>query len=81
MKKTRSPSRTPRPAAAEVLPEYDFSQAKSNPYAARFREGATVVAIDSGVVDIFRTSADVNDALRALAQLIRAHGKRRRDKI
>jgi len=78
MKKTASaPRRRPRrPAPDDILPEYDFTHATPNPYAARFREGVTVVAIDADVARVFRTADEVNGALRALAAIIRQHTNR-----
>ena len=84
MKKTRSARRPRRTAADDILPEYDFTHATPNPYAARFREGATVVAIDSDVAKVFRTADEVNGALRALAAIIQQHtlrGSRKRKPI
>jgi len=74
MKKTRRTSPTPSPAVVaedEVLAEYDFRGARRNPYAARFRAGVTMVALDPDVAKAFPDSASVNDALRTLAKLTR----------
>ena len=76
MKKTRSTPRPRRTAPDDILPEYDFTHATPNPYAARFREGATIVTIDSDVARVFRTADEVNGALRALAAIIRQHAAR-----
>ena len=50
-----------------MRPEYDFSKAKPNPYAARFTTGATVVVLDPDVAESFPDAQSVNAALRALA--------------
>ena len=50
-----------------MRPEYDFSKAKPNPYAARFKTGATVVVLDPDVAESFPDAQSVNAALRALA--------------
>ena len=73
MKKSRREDRHPRDDADEILPEYDFRGAALNPYAARIREGSTVVTLDPDVAGVFRTSEEVNGALRALADVIRQH--------
>jgi hypothetical protein len=81
MKKTRNVRRRPRIAADDILPEYDFSKAVRNPYAARFRRGATIVAIEPDVAAVFRDAGEVNSALRALAEIIRQHADRRSRKV
>ena len=60
----------PRPVAKDdILPEYDFSKGRRNPYAARFAAGATLVALDADVALAFPDAAAVNEALRALAKI------------
>ena len=54
-----------------MRPEYDFSGAVRGLTAARYAQGANVVVVDPDVIDVFPDSAAVNDALRALAPLIR----------
>jgi hypothetical protein len=66
-----------RPAANdEILPEYDFSKARRNPYAARFAAGVTLVALDADVAAAFPDAAAVNEALRALAKIAQRTPKR-----
>ena len=69
--------RRPAPAVGpdDVLPEYDFSGARRNKYAARYAGGTNVVLLDPDVAAVFSTPEQVNDALRALAGIIE---KRRR---
>jgi hypothetical protein len=50
----------------EMEPEYDFSNGVRNPYAARFREGATRIVLDADVLAAFPDSESVNEALRLL---------------
>ena len=57
--------------------EYDFSDAKRGVTAARYAEGANVAVIDPDVLDVFPDGNAVNEALRALAPVIRKQGKRR----
>jgi hypothetical protein len=75
-------SKTPRTKLSDDMrPEYDFSKGVRGKYAARFAEGTNVVVLDPDVADMFPTSTSVNDALRALAKIIRstrAGGRRRR---
>ena len=60
--------------------EYDFSRAVRGVTAARYSGGANVVVIDPKVLDVFPDGAAVNEALRALATVIRRgrRGVRRR---
>ena len=82
------PGRTTRPAAKraasrtppdEILPEYDFSHAVRNKYAARYAatvaEGACLVTLDPDVAAVFPDSSSVNEALRAIAGIIRQHAR------
>lgn len=59
-----------RVATDDILPEYDFSRARRNPYAARFAAGSNIVVLDPDVAAVFPTGAAVNEALRALAGII-----------
>ena len=54
----------------EILPEYDWSKAVRNPYAARYAAGSNIVVLEPDVAAIFPNSASVNEALRALASVI-----------
>ena len=47
--------------------EYDFRGGVRGKYALRHAEGSNVVVLDPDVADRFRTSEDVNRALRRLA--------------
>src|SRR5256885_11240250 len=62
----------------EILPEYDFSKARRNPYAERYAEGTNVVLLDPDVAKDFPDSSSVNEALRALSAIIRRRTKSRR---
>lgn len=78
MKKTSSsPRRTRRSGADDILPEYDFSRGVRNPYASRYAAGSAVVVLEPDVAAAFPSSREANEALRALAGLIRKHGARR----
>ncbi|MEW6349748.1 MAG: hypothetical protein AB1646_11850 [Thermodesulfobacteriota bacterium] len=54
-----------------MRPEYDFSGAVRGVTAARYAEGTNVGLIAPDVIDLFPDSESVNDALRALAHVIR----------
>ena len=61
----------------EILPEYDFSDARPNKYAARYAAGSTVVVLEPDVAAVFPNAGEVNEALRALAGIIHKHQPRR----
>jgi hypothetical protein len=77
---SRKSSRVRRVAEDEIRPEYDFSNARRNPYAAQFQAGVTVVALDADVAAVFPDAAAVNDALRALARIARRPARKSRSK-
>ena len=56
---------------------YDFSKGMRGATAARYARGANVVVIDPTVLDVFPDGVAVNEALRALAPVLR-HQRRRR---
>ncbi|PYN23894.1 MAG: hypothetical protein DMD99_12965 [Candidatus Rokuibacteriota bacterium] len=64
----------------KLRPEYDFSRAVRGATAARYTDGANIVVVDPAVLDVFPDGASVNEALRALAPVIRRgrRGVRRR---
>jgi len=52
----------------EMRAEYDFSDGVRGKYAKRYAEGSNVVVLDPDVAEHFKTSEDVNRALRELAE-------------
>ena len=61
----------------EILPEYDFSRARPNKYASRYAAGSLVVVLEPDVAAVFPSAGEANEALRALAGIIRKHRPRR----
>jgi hypothetical protein len=61
-----------------MRPEYDFSGAVRGRTAARYAEGTNVVVVGRDVLDVFPDGAAVNEALRALAPVIRRRRKAQR---
>ncbi len=59
-----------------MRPHYDFSQGVRGVTAARYAAGANVVVISPDVLDVFPDGKSVNEALRALAPVIRQKRKR-----
>jgi hypothetical protein len=64
-----------------MRPEYDFTGATRGATVKRYRQGTNVVVVAPDVLDVFPDSTAVNEALRALAPVIRrrrrARGTRR----
>jgi len=56
--------------ASEMLDEYDFSQGVVGKYAKEYAEGTNIVVLDPDVAELFPNSEAVNQALRAIAQII-----------
>lgn len=54
-----------------MRPEYDFSGAVRGVTAVRYAQGSNVVIVDPEVLDVFPNSGAVNEALRALAPVLR----------
>jgi len=75
-KNLRKPGNTTRADRDDILSEYDFSRARPNKYASRYKEGASVVTLDPDVAAVFQNPGEVNEALRALAQIIHKHRRR-----
>jgi hypothetical protein len=72
----REPSNDP-----DILDEYDFSSGVRGKHLRQFSEGTNIVVLDPDVSKIFRDSESVNEALRAMGQIIEKHsgrGPRRR---
>ena len=69
--------RTRRVGIDEALFEYDFSRSRPNKYASRYAKGSIVVTLDPDVAAVFPGAREANDALRALAGVIRRHKTRR----
>ena len=59
-----------------MRPEYDFSEGVRGITAPRYAQGTNVVVVDPDVLDVFPDGTSVNEALRALAPMIR-HRRRR----
>ena len=71
MKKVRAKtgSKPAKVAEDDILPEYDFSRGRRNPYADRMAQDSVMVVLDPDVARIFPDASSVNDALRALARI------------
>lgn len=76
-KEHRKGRKTNRVGVDEILPEYDFTRARRNKYASRYATGSVVVVLEPDVAAAFPGSREANDALRALAGIIKKHRPRR----
>jgi hypothetical protein len=60
---------------AEMLDEYDFSQGVVGKYARQYAEGTNIVVLDPDVAKVFPNSEAVNQALRAIAEIIQQRSR------
>ncbi|CAN5894185.1 hypothetical protein BH23GEM7_BH23GEM7_17690 [soil metagenome] len=60
----------------EMREEYDFSGGVRGKYAERYARGTNLVRLDPDVAEVFPNPEAVNEALRALAGVIRAREAR-----
>jgi hypothetical protein len=65
-----------RADAGEILPQYDFRRSSPNKFASRYAAGSAVVVVEPDVAAAFPNSEEANQALRALAGIIRKHRHR-----
>ena len=72
----KAAKRTPLVGPDDILPEYDFSKGRRNPYAARMAAGSHIIVLEPDVAAVFPDAAAVNGALRALAGIIRQRRRR-----
>lgn len=61
---------------SDMLEEYDFSKGVRGKYARRFAEGSNIVVLAPDVAAVFPDSDSVNEALRALAKIVRKRVKK-----
>ena len=69
--KKKASRRNRRGERDTMRPEYDFSRAVRGLTAARNAQGSNIVVIDPEVLDVFPDRGTVNEALRALAPVLR----------
>ena len=65
----------PNKEAVEMLDEYDFSQGVVGKYSRQYAEGTNIVLLDPDVAKVFPDSEAVNQALRAIAQIIQQRSR------
>ena len=81
MKKAKKKS-TPFAASDQdtLRSEYDFAGAIRGATAARYAKGANLVVVDPELLDVFPDGITVNEALRALAPVLRRRQSSRKRK-
>ena len=60
----------------DMLPEYDFRNGVRGKLAKRYTQGTNIVTLDPVVSKFFPTSDSVNNALRALVEVLRFQRKK-----
>jgi hypothetical protein len=70
-----------KPKSDELREEYNFTPKQlragvRGKYSAQYAKGVNIVRLDPDVADVFPDSASVNEALRALADVIRKRESR-----
>lgn len=71
--KKKSSKKRPSSDSDTMREEYDFSGGVRGVTAARYRQGSNIVVVDPDLLDVFPDGDSVNEALRALAKVIRGH--------
>ncbi len=56
----------------EMRPEYDFSGGVRGKYYEAYTRSSNIVVLDPDVAEIFRDSASVNEALRAIVKIVKS---------
>ncbi len=74
--KSKTSSRDKRNERDTMRREYDFTGAVRGVTATRYAAGSNIAVIDPELLDVFPDGAAVNEALRALAPVLR---RQRRD--
>src|SRR5262245_29086279 len=67
-----------RRSSPEMRAEYDFSGGVRGKYADRFAKGSVLVLLEPDVAEVFPDAKSVNEALRALGQIIRHRARKNR---
>jgi len=81
MKKTREASKKVDPDRDTMRPEYDFSDGIRGVTAARYAAGTKSVVIDPDVLDVLPDGVAVNEALCALAPVLRHRRSRSKKQV
>ena len=66
-----------RPTSRGMRAEYDFSTGVRGKHYEKFKQGTNLILLDPDLASVFKDSADVNEALRALLRLANQVPRRR----
>jgi hypothetical protein len=66
-----------RSSSKDMRPEYDFSAGVRGKYYERFKQGTNLILLEPDLARVFKDSAAVNEALRALVKLASQVPRRR----
>ena len=64
-----------KPSSGALRAEYDFSKGVRGKHAEQYAAGTNVVVIEPDIAAEFPTAKDVNETLRAVAQLLQRRRK------
>jgi hypothetical protein len=67
--------KNPKPNSGAMRAEYNFSRGIRGKHAAQYAAGTNVVVIEPDVAAEFPTAEEVNETLRAVAQLLQRRRK------
>lgn len=69
-------AKKPKRGTNGLRPEYrfDYSKARSNRFAARYKKGSRVIVLDPDIAQVFTTPETVNAVLRALLETMPSRG-------
>ncbi len=65
----------PKPNSDSLRAEYDFNKGMRGKHAEQYAAGTNVVVIEPDIAAEFPTAKDVNETLRAVAQLLQQRRK------
>jgi hypothetical protein len=68
-------SKRPKPSSDALRAEYDFSGGVRGKHAKQYAAGTNVVVIEADIAAEFPTAKEVNETLRAVAQLFQRRRK------
>jgi hypothetical protein len=71
MKKAKGKQQVRESDQDTMRPEYDFSKGARGVTAPRYRDGTNIIVLDPSLLDVFPDSDAVNEALLALAPVLR----------
>lgn len=71
-------SKSTKPSSGALRAEYDFSKGVRGKHAEQYAAGTNVVVIEPDIAAEFPTAKDVNETLRAVAQILKLRRTKRK---